>query len=545
MKRKISLILLSFLGSSFLIASNKFETENQISIGNLKVRPDDVVYMLTKTADAIAKAAQSSREKKENAIKQFQKQLVDLGKQKDLGIIGQSEYDQAARTLNDNIDQLRHQIEAEDKTATTVGDNVQKVVIDGYHVLLDKYKEGERRKTDIALEEERRKTNIAIAAVNKTIENDGKKEQLKMELESAKQKLEYISDPARLKRYALFAAGASAGVAGGYYGFKLLYRFLDQKMNALPLLAFKTSRQSWMGNAKNYIASFFGYKQEPVTLENNIVFAPELEEQLKTIATTTKMIHDKGLPLPSLLLYGPPGTGKTWYAELFAHITGMDYVYTSADRWAQFSEGKDIQELHNLLDWAKSSTKGTIIFIDEIDALGSKRDTLSDRWIKLQNAFLARTGKSCNEFKIIGATNRIWALDDAFKDRFAQVINVPLPGPAERERIIQLYLNKYIINATCSIKQDGKKVEAPLSIDKTITTKVIKEAAHKTEGFSGRKLEQIIEDMRMHCYLTDDLRLTKDIFDAVMTEKIKEFRQIKEAQSPITQTASTFPASMS
>ena len=225
------------------------------------------------------------------------------------------------------------------------------------------------------------------------------------------------------------------------------------------------------------------------------------------------------------MLYGPPGTGKTWYATLLARMAGMDYVITSADRFAQFTEGKDVEELHDLLDWSKKSPRGMLVFIDEIDALGGNRNTLDERWIRLQNAFLARTGKNSTDFKIIGATNRFQSLDPAFIDRFAQQIYIPLPGLVERERMINLYLKKYIHLDTRSIKQNGVWTTVKITVAPDISETTIKDLACATDGFSGRQIEQMINEMRTFSYLSPNLTLSKEIFEKVSQSFIKQQQQ--------------------
>lgn len=385
----------------------------------------------------------------------------------------------------------------------------------GYNVLLETYKD-----------EQQRKTHIAIAAATQAVQNEGRIAQTKLELEASMEKLKYMSDPTNLQTYGLFLAGASMGIAGGYYGTKLVYHYIEQYIEKQPELALKTSFKGLGERMSNSFYSLLGYQEPVATFDDNIVFSPELEEQLRTVALTTQMMHERGLPHPSLLLYGPPGTGKTWFAELLAGMSGMDYVITSADRFAQFAEGQDVAELHHLLDWAKQTPKGMIIFIDEIDALGISRDKLDVRWIRLLTAFLARTGKSCTEFKIIGATNRLNALDNAFLSRFPQKIHVPLPGQPERERMINLYLKKYITDYDNKLKVDGILTNVQLRIADDITQDVIANAATQTDGFSGRTIEQMVDDMRARCNMANSPTLTKAIFDAAVREKVRQAAEI-------------------
>lgn len=508
----IILITLALVTPAYMYAAAK--SPLTVEIAGMKVAPDDMVKVLLAGADAVEKAAQQSRAKKENAIQAFEQQLIELGKKNDRGVIGEAEFEQSRTILVDKIHHLRQQIDTQDKAAYATGTNIQNMVMGGYNVLLENYKD-----------EQQRKTHIAIAAASKAVENEGRIAQTKLELEASMEKLKYISDPANLKTYGLFLAGASMGIAGGYYGTKLMYRYIEQYIEKQPALALETSHKGLWERTSNSVYNLLGYPELPPTFQDNIVFSPELEEQLHTVALTTQMMHERGLPHPSLMLYGPPGTGKTWFAQLLARMSGMEYVITSADRFAQFAEGKDVEELHFLLDWAKQ-TKGMIIFIDEIDALGVSRDKLDVRWVRLLTAFLARTGKSCTEFKIIGATNRLNALDSAFLSRFPQKIHVPLPGQPERERLISLYLKKYITDYDNELKVDGAMTKVQLRIADDITPSVITSAASQMNGFSGRAIEQLADDMRARCNMANSPVLTKTIFDDAVREKIRQEAEI-------------------
>jgi PAS domain-containing protein len=500
------------------------DTNPAVTIAGIKVTPEDMVRVLIKTADEIEKAAQQSREAKQRAIEKFESQLVELGKKRDSEKIGQNEFDQAKTVLTDKIERLKSDIEERNKTTTAIENNVQQALMSGYQTLLTNYQE-----------EQTRKTQIAVTAVQQSVANEGMQATKKLELDASMEKLKYISQPENLKQYGIALGGATIATVGSYYSVKLLYRYIEQKIEKQPLLVIDTSFKGWINRQSDYWWSLFGYTEPEITLEENIVFNAELEDQLKTIAQTTRVIHDKGLPYPSLLLYGPPGTGKTWYATLLARMAGMDYVITSADRFAQFAEGEDVEELHNLLDWSKNSPKGMLVFIDEIDTLGGNRNTLDQRWIRLQNAFLARTGTSSTDFKIIGATNRFDALDPAFVNRFAQQVYVPLPEEQERERMIKLYLKKYITQDKRLIKKDGSRIEVSLTMSPDISKGLIHNAAQKTAGFSGRQLEQMIDEMRTLSYLSDDLTLSKDIFQKILINAIHQHEQKNKSSKQNTQ----------
>merc|ERR1719361_109443 len=88
-----------------------------------------------------------------------------------------------------------------------------------------------------------------------------------------------------------------------------------------------------------------------------------------------------------------------------------------------------------------------ILFIDEADAFlrtGRADNTMSENMRNALSAFLFRTGTETNKFQIVLATNVPEALDAAVLDRIDEAVEFPLPGEAERKRILQLYFKQYI-----------------------------------------------------------------------------------------------------
>ena len=94
-----------------------------------------------------------------------------------------------------------------------------------------------------------------------------------------------------------------------------------------------------------------------------------------------------------VLLHGPPGTGKTLFAKKLARASGLDYAILTGGDVAPL--GRDaVTEIHRLFDWAATSRRGLLLFIDEADAfLRSRREATSDDARHAFNAFLYRTGE--------------------------------------------------------------------------------------------------------------------------------------------------------
>ena len=96
---------------------------------------------------------------------------------------------------------------------------------------------------------------------------------------------------------------------------------------------------------------------------------------------------------------GTPGTGKTMFARGLAHHSGLDFAILTGGDIAPL--GRDaVTELHKLFDWAKTSRKGLLLFIDEADAFLQNRETtkISEDQRNALNAFLFQSGAT-NLFK--------------------------------------------------------------------------------------------------------------------------------------------------
>ena len=185
-----------------------------------------------------------------------------------------------------------------------------------------------------------------------------------------------------------------------------------------------------------------------------------------------------GARLPrGVLLYGPPGTGKTLMARALAGEAGVPFYSLSGSDFVEMYVGVGAARVREL--FAKAAKAGRcVIFIDEIDAIGKKRDDGggSDERDRTLNALLSEmSGFAENSGVIVlAATNRIDTLDPALTrpGRFDAKIEVGLPGRSERLDILRLHCRK-----------------KPLSGDVDLNR-----LAADTVRFSGASLESLVND---------------------------------------------------
>ncbi|MBU3073269.1 ATP-dependent metallopeptidase FtsH/Yme1/Tma family protein [Clostridium estertheticum] len=179
-----------------------------------------------------------------------------------------------------------------------------------------------------------------------------------------------------------------------------------------------------------------------------------------------------------VILYGDPGTGKTLLAKAVAGEANVPFYAVSGSDFVQIYVGVGAGRIRSLFKKARSHGRA-VIFIDEIDAIGKKRDNGtgggSDEKDQTLNALLTEMS-GFNETEgiiIIAATNRLDMLDEALlrPGRFDRHIEVTLPDVSAREKILKLHLkNKPIKDIDYS------------------------EWAHKTSYFSGAKLENLANE---------------------------------------------------
>mmetsp|Transcript_46652 Transcript_46652/g.73030 ORF Transcript_46652/g.73030 Transcript_46652/m.73030 type:complete len:286 (-) Transcript_46652:87-944(-) len=177
-------------------------------------------------------------------------------------------------------------------------------------------------------------------------------------------------------------------------------------------------------------------------------------------------------PPRGVLLYGPPGTGKTMLAKAIAKQTKAVFLTLSMssiqDKW--FGESQKLVRAVWELAW---KIQPTIIFIDEIDAfLRERKDNEHETTANMKSEFMALwDGLSTDptaQVVVIGATNRPWAIDKAILRRMPRAFCIDIPGPEQREAILQSIL----------------KEENCLNIDYTLL-------ANSTERYSGSDLKEL------------------------------------------------------
>ena len=225
-----------------------------------------------------------------------------------------------------------------------------------------------------------------------------------------------------------------------------LGQYMSKKM--MEQMGGKNAMSFGMGksNARVYVQSSDGIRFDDVAGED------EAKENLAEIVDylhNPKKYTDVGASMPKgVLLVGPPGTGKTMLAKAVAGEAGVPFFSISGSEFVEMFVGMGASKVRDLFKQAKEKAP-CIVFIDEIDAIGKKRDgqlsTNDEREQTLNQLLTEMDGfEGNNGVIILAATNRPESLDPALTrpGRFDRRVPVELPDLAGREAILKVHARK-------------------------------------------------------------------------------------------------------
>ncbi len=223
----------------------------------------------------------------------------------------------------------------------------------------------------------------------------------------------------------------------------------------------------------------------------------ELEEIIDFLKNPKKY-KSLDIKLPKgVLLIGPPGVGKTMISKAVAGEAGVPFFYQSGASFAQIYVGMGAKRVRNLFAKAKQMAP-SIVFIDEIDAVGKSRGNLrnDEREATLNQLLTEMDGFEENSGVIvIAATNKVEVLDEALlrAGRFDRRIYLSLPDIEERTKTLELYL-----------KNKNHSVD-------------INQLAKMTAGFNFAAIDTLVNEAALHA-----LRKEKKIIEIEDFEAVKD-----------------------
>ncbi|KAI4384694.1 hypothetical protein MLD38_002813 [Melastoma candidum] len=335
------------------------------------------------------------------------------------------------------------------------------------------------------------------------------------------------------------AVGGVTALAAGIYttreGARVIWSYVDRILGQ-PSLIRESSRGKypWSGTFTRFMRNLARNSNKGSSSANgkgfgDVILNSLLQKRVEQLAGATANTKSHQAPFRNMLFYGPPGTGKTMAARELAHKSGLDYALMTGGDVAPLGS-QAVTKIHQLFDWAKKSKRGLLLFIDEADAFLCERNKtyMSEAQRSALNALLFRTGDQSKDIVLVLATNRPGDLDSAVTDRIDEVLEFPLPGEDERFKLLKLYLEKYIAQAGSRkpglFKNLLMKQQQRIEI-KGLTDDVIREAASKTEGFSGREIAKLMASVQAAVYGSEECVLDSALFREVVDYKVAEHQQ--------------------
>src|SRR3989344_3422446 len=257
-----------------------------------------------------------------------------------------------------------------------------------------------------------------------------------------------------------------------FLGFIFWFMFRQAKQGSMQFMSFGKSRAKLAtpnGGKRITFRDVAGLEESKQEIEEVVEFLKD-----------PKKFHKLGARIPrGTLLIGSPGTGKTLLAKAVANEAGVPFYSVSGSEFVEMFVGVGANRVRDTFDLAKR-TSPSIIFIDEIDAVGPQRGAglgggHDEREQTLNQILVEMDGFATdNAVVVLAATNRPDILDPALlrPGRFDRRIILDDPSLNDREKILEIHLE-----------------DKP--VDKDINLRVV---AERTPGFSGADLANLINE---------------------------------------------------
>lgn len=230
-----------------------------------------------------------------------------------------------------------------------------------------------------------------------------------------------------------------------------------------------------------------------------------------------RLLEEGFLPPSSVLLTGAPGTGKTMLSQWMARE--MDLPFITLDLATSISSflGKTGFNLRRTLDYARS--RPCVLLLDEFDAIAKRRDDVSEvgELKRIVNVLLKELEDWPLQSVLIAATNHPELLDRAIARRFDVVMDIPLPGEAERIEIL---------------KRSGRR------FTEEVPAEIMYAIACSLEGANGSELDSLMSAAVRH-HLASEQEMVRSLIEAIQlrlserlcSQNIGEFLRTLQSKS--------------
>ncbi|MGA9140191.1 MAG: proteasome-activating nucleotidase [Methanocella sp.] len=248
----------------------------------------------------------------------------------------------------------------------------------------------------------------------------------------------------------------------------------------------------------------------------------ELQEIIETVElplTQPELFASVGIEPPKgVLLYGPPGTGKTLLAKAVANKANATFIRMSGSELVHKFIGEGAQLVRDLFQMARDKAP-SIIFIDELDAVGSRRTHDGTTGSAEVNRTMMQLLSELDGFtdrgnvRIMAATNRIDMLDPAIlrPGRFDRIIEVPVPDEKGREAIFKIHTRKMTMETDVDMAD------------------IISE----TEGTSGADIKSIVTEAGMFAIRRRSKSVSKEDFEKAIEKVLHKEEHVEAPRSSL------------
>ncbi|PFH33296.1 putative tat-binding family protein [Besnoitia besnoiti] len=233
----------------------------------------------------------------------------------------------------------------------------------------------------------------------------------------------------------------------------------------------------------------------------------EVKEVIELPIKHPELFESLGISQPKgVLLYGPPGTGKTLLARAVAHHTDCTFIRVSGGELVQKYIGEGSRMVRELFVMAREHAP-SIIFMDEIDSIGSQRTEGEHGDSEVQRTMMELLNQldgfeSTQSIKVIMCTNRIDILDDALlrPGRIDRKIEFPNPNVEARTQILKIH---------------SRKMNLMRGID-------MKKIAQEMNGASGAEVKAVCTEAGMFALRERRMFVTQEDFEMAVAKVMKK-----------------------
>jgi len=311
------------------------------------------------------------------------------------------------------------------------------------------------------------------------------------------------------KYYASLAFSWGSNIAfglimiGGLIVFMLAKAFMDKFVSSIEIGSPDSSSSSSHGHASDFqkmMQETPAPVEKPDTKFSDIRGMSEIMEQLeqvKEIFTQRSKYTNMGLEPPKgILLSSPPGCGKTLIGRALAGEVNVPFYFIAASQVNGMFVGTGAKKLAKIFQEARKHPEGAIIFFDEIDAIGGKRDPKGSNTNPYSRLTINKLLNEMDGFKtsekvlVIGSTNFEKVLDPALtrSGRFDLKLQIPLPNREDRKEILEYYLSKVTASPVIDIEKYAKMLVGSVGAD-------FKNIVNTAAQFTTQRRKDLVDDL--------------------------------------------------